>query len=548
MTPPVKNILSALTKQEQRKLAILIAGNVFISVLDIAALAYLLLVINGYTVSGSAQQYGFMEAIFNKGPLLPAITVLLLFLVKNMAAYGIQQVQYRYVYAVATRISEMNMFQYLEGSYTDHVQVDSAVWIRRISQQPVEFAQYVLSGLQQLITETLLIILTIAAILLFNARLFLLLLVILLPAVLLIAALARKRLKRARTMVRTDGEKALQYLREALLGFVESKLYQKNDFFAKRYAAHQQNLNRHLSDLQSIQGVSSRLMEVFAVAGLFILIVLSRLPQGMPRVDVMTLGAFMAAAYKIIPGLVKILNNSAQIRTYAFTVTGLPQPATIAPLMNQPRKANSISDISFQRVSFSRDDKTILQDLDLNMHAGEFIGITGASGRGKTTLINLLLGFLEADSGEILVNGQSTTAQQRQRYWPVIGYVKQQPFLLHDTLGLNISLAARGYDEARLKRAVTKSGLDGIDQLITENGKNISGGQRQRVAMARALYKETDVLILDEPFSELDTVSEAQLMHYLKEEADSGKIIVLITHHRKEWEGYTKTISLDGSA
>src|SRR6185437_1582712 len=126
-------------------------------------------------------------------------------------------------------------------------------------------------------------------------------------------------------------------------------------------------------------------------------------------------------------------------------------------------------------------------------------------------------------------------------YWEKIAYVKQQPFILHDTLRTNVTLQEEGYDADRLARAMASSGLDviadglpdGMDTLISENGRNLSGGQRQRIAIARALYKEADVYLLDEPFSELDEPSEAVLLGYFGELAQKGKIVILITHNKQ---------------
>src|SRR4029077_18661459 len=136
------------------------------------------------------------------------------------------------------------------------------------------------------------------------------------------------------------------------------------------------------------------------------------------------------------------------------------------------------------------------------------LGISGISGRGKTTLIHLILGFINADSGNIKINGQITGPEDRKLFWSRISYSKQQPFFLHDSIIKNITLLDGEYDRERLTRIVAITGIDqlvsglpsGLDTIITENGKNFSGGQRQRLLFARALYKDADLIILDEPF------------------------------------------------
>jgi ABC-type bacteriocin/lantibiotic exporter with double-glycine peptidase domain len=162
-------------------------------------------------------------------------------------------------------------------------------------------------------------------------------------------------------------------------------------------------------------------------------------------------------------------------------------------------------------------------------------GISGDSGKGKTTMLNLTAGFLQPEQGEILFNSES---RKYLPFWSQMAYVKQDPFILHASILDNIVLFDEQYDPVKLNEVLEVTGLlknfpEGIGKMIMEGGKNISGGQRQRVALARALYKDATVLLLDEPFSELDEASEIVIMQYLRTLAESGKIILLISHNPK---------------
>jgi ABC-type transport system involved in cytochrome bd biosynthesis fused ATPase/permease subunit len=175
------------------------------------------------------------------------------------------------------------------------------------------------------------------------------------------------------------------------------------------------------------------------------------------------------------------------------------------------------------------------------------------SGKGKTTILNLLLGFLAPSSGEICINGMTVDPATRQQYWKRVAYVKQQAFLLHDTFLSNILLDTDTHDEQRLHWAIRAAGLtgligsfpEGLKKVINENGKNISGGQRQRVAIARAFYKDADLILLDEPFNELDETSECDLLHCFRDLTRRGKTVILITHNKKSLAFCNKTLSLD---
>jgi ABC-type bacteriocin/lantibiotic exporter with double-glycine peptidase domain len=206
-----------------------------------------------------------------------------------------------------------------------------------------------------------------------------------------------------------------------------------------------------------------------------------------------------------------------------------------------------------KNISFNFGGKNLLRSFSLTLKKGDMIGISGKSGRGKTTLINLLLGFLSPDSGNISINGQVADAGARREFWKRISYIKQQPFFLHGSVVENIVFEESNYDKKRLNDILNLTGIDqivhlfpeGLKTVITENGKNLSGGQRQRFILARALYKDFDLLVLDEPFSELDKAAETELLKQLRILADMGKIILLITHNTDAFTFCTGKIQLD---
>lgn len=551
--------ISVLTAREKKQWAWLTALTLFISLADIACLALLVFIIHFYTQPADAVNFfipvlgePLTKSLFNRSSLQLIALFFVVFSLKNLAAWLVHSRQTRFVHQVAARISRNNMMQYLNGNYANYVQTDSSVLTRTISLQPLEFSQHVLAPLQQLFTEVVLIVLAIAAILLFNAQLFLVLLLILLPPVFLTAWLTKKKGNAARKFIMTGRTSMWRHLQESIAGFVESNIYNRNRFFTNRYASSQLLLNNHQADLQSLQALPARLAEVFAVFGLFVLITISTWwQQGHYATQVATLGAFMAAAYKIIPGIARILNATGQIRTFSFTIHDLVQQQPVEK-QKTPAAVQPVQSIIFDKVTFRYEHKPVLNNFSCQMKTGELIGIDGRSGKGKTTLINLLLGFISPQAGEIRIDQQPTDSMQRKHYWPQIAYVKQQPFFMYDTVLANITLNGEQHNEQQLQQTLERSGIiswlpalpAGINTVLTENGKNISGGQRQRIALARALYKNAGVLILDEPFSELDEKAEEQLVQHLQQLAAAGKMVILITHNRKSLEKCGKIILL----
>jgi ABC-type bacteriocin/lantibiotic exporter with double-glycine peptidase domain len=301
-----------------------------------------------------------------------------------------------------------------------------------------------------------------------------------------------------------------------------------------------------------LQTLPSRLIEIFAVMGLFVLIVIAKWSGNSDTGTLITIGAFMAAAYKIIPGLVKIINVTSQIKAYEFSLSEIVGEKS--ELINDNAKSSStIQSVQFSNVCFHYTGLNVLNDLSFEIQPGDFIGITGNSGKGKTTIFNLLLGFLSPRSGRILINGQEVDKEEIKDFWPSLSYVRQQSFFIHDTIARNITLEEDTADKEKLQKLIKVSGLEelinnspeGIHKIITENGKNISGGQQQRIALARALYKNAQLILLDEPFNELDEASELSLLQHFRQLADEGKMVIVITHNKKAFSFCNKIITLN---
>jgi ABC-type bacteriocin/lantibiotic exporter with double-glycine peptidase domain len=183
----------------------------------------------------------------------------------------------------------------------------------------------------------------------------------------------------------------------------------------------------------------------------------------------------------------------------------------------------------------------VLQDLNLIVTKGASIGIVGKTGTGQSTLIDIILGILEPSKGEILVDG--INIKNNLNAWQnLLAYVPQNFSLVDDTLISNIAFGVLP-NEVNLQRvmyAIRLSQLDsfvsnlpeGVDTIIGERGARLSGGQKQRIGIARALYRDSQVLILDEPTSALDNESEIQVLEELRKMA-SSKILLVVSHSEK---------------
>ncbi len=547
----LKHTWTVLEKEERKRFVVLSILDIVISIIDILSLALLLWIIKFYIQPGE-NNLSFLPTWLADRQSVSFIAIFFfLFGIKNIAAFFITKAQYDFIAGVAVRISRINLSNYQEGEFKDFINIDSSVLIRKISLQPFEFCQFILSGTQQIITQSFLIVLTIAAILLFNAKLFLLLLLVLLPPVVLVFYIIKKRLTHAKIQIRTTNERSFQHLLDALKGYVEANIYNRNEFFLGRFVKHRRTFSRYLFNSLALQSMPNRIIEIFAVLGLFVLIAIAKWSGNGDSAALITVGAFMAAAYKIIPGIVKLINVAGQIRAYEYSVNDLIEKKATSSTEEDP--VVSLHSIQLRNISFRYNDLQVLNNFNLSLEKGDFLGITGESGKGKTTVLNILLGFLIPDDGEVVLNGEKVVASVIKKYWPTISYVRQQSFFIHDTALRNITFEEEEYDRNNLATALQVSGVhemmeqfpEGLAKIITENGKNISGGQQQRIALARAVYKNADLILLDEPFNELDEHSSLTLLKHFKELTERGKMIIMITHDKESLSYCNKIISLD---
>jgi ABC-type bacteriocin/lantibiotic exporter with double-glycine peptidase domain len=550
----IKHTWVILTKKEKHTFTRLLLLDILISILDILSLALLLWIIQFYIQSGNSIYSAWMPAWLEGRNSIWFIAVFfILYGIKNLAAFLLARSHYRFISQVAVRLSAQNLSNYQLAAYEEFINIDSSIHTRKISYQPFEFGQFILTGLQQVITQTFLISLTVVAILIFNARLFFILLILLLPPVVVVFYFIKKRVSSIKKDIQLNNELSFQYLFDALKGYVESNIYNRNSFFLDRFINARKKFSRALFESQALQNMPGRIIEVFAILGLFILVVIATWTGIDDSRYLLTIGAFMAAAYKIIPGVVKIINVSGQMKAYEFAVSEL---ATEKMKEQQAPQYDpgTIRSMQLKDLAFQYKDTPLFREVNLDIRQGDFIGITGVSGSGKTTLLQLILGFLPASRGKCYINDSPVTHEQIRKAWPGMAYVRQQGFLIHDTLLKNITLSEHVQDEKKLNLALDISGLDtlidqspdGLAQMILENGKNISGGQQQRITLARALYKNADLVLLDEPFNELDEESEMRILDHLRTLTGQGKMIILVTHNRKCLSYCNKILSLDG--
>lgn len=470
-----------------------------------------------------------------------------IYLVKNLFLAFLAWRQTRFAFGVQAQLSQRLFTTYLRQPYTFHLQRNSAQLIRNVTGEVGMFTEAISSSLI-ILTESL-VLLGIATLLLVIEPLGALI------VVLVLGASAWGFNQSTRTRIARWGKARqyhevlrIQHLQQGLGGAKDVKLLGREEDFLAQYHLHNTQSARVAQFQATLVQLPRLWLELLAVTGLALL-VLSMLAQGRDMISIVpTLGLFAVAAFRLMPSVNRILNAVQGLR-YAFPVIstlheefklGVPEP-----IENHAKNAINntpalLKEIRLSNVSYSYPDAAAmaLSDLSIVIQKGESVGFIGPSGSGKSTLVDVILGLLPPNAGQVAVDGQDI--QENLRAWQdQIGYVPQTIYLTDDTLRRNVAfgLPAEQIDDAAVRRAIKDSQLEefvdslphGIETIVGERGIRLSGGQRQRIGIARALYHDPSVLVLDEATSALDIATEDGVMQAITA-LKSSKTILIVAH------------------
>ncbi|MDR1451534.1 MAG: ABC transporter ATP-binding protein/permease [Helicobacteraceae bacterium] len=245
---------------------------------------------------------------------------------------------------------------------------------------------------------------------------------------------------------------------------------------------------------------------------------------------------FALVLYRLLPSAQRIVYAFNEIQSYRHVLPLIFDDLNANAPVEGDGSVTFANEIALRNVSFAFEpSKPIFQNLTLTIAKGQRIGLCGKSGGGKSTLVDLICGVYEPQSGAILIDGGALTRDNIRNWRKKIGYIPQEVYLFDGSVAENVAFGKR-YDEEEIARALRQANIydfllthDGLNTRVGDGGVLLSGGQKQRVAIARALYANPDILILDEATSALDNETEAKIMDEIYEAAQ-GKTLIAIAH------------------
>ena len=320
-------------------------------------------------------------------------------------------------------------------------------------------------------------------------------------------------------------------------------------FYAEGAAARTRGINMAMRGATVANGSLRYLLETSLVVGAVLVVAVAGVTSG--RASALpAVGLVLAGSFRLLPALNQILflNNQVQFNASAtgfveleLQTFGAFSYGTGASGDSEAVPHRLENELRLERVTFRypNRDEPALRDVSLSVRPGTSFGIVGPTGSGKSTLLDVILGMLDPDSGAITVDGQPLV-ELRQAWQRSIGYVPQDVYLTDDTVNANVALGWYGdeIDDRKVIEAISLAGLEdvvaalpqGRQTVVGERGVRLSGGQRQRVGLARALYTQPSVLVLDEATSNLDQATEHRIVQTLNRL--QGDLTMIVVTHR----------------
>ena len=332
---------------------------------------------------------------------------------------------------------------------------------------------------------------------------------------------------------------------EGLRAFKEINIYNASKYFVNKFKIHKNKvtiLNSYVQTLNALPRYFLELMSVFCIVTFLLYMITLNKPLGEL---ISILGLIVAATFKLLPSANKILSSLQNIKYYSSSINFIEKALKEINKTINKKSKSEIFDFSkticLEELTFryKENETNILENLNLKIEPGTAVGIIGSSGVGKSTLVDLLVGLLKPTSGKIEIGGNEI--HNNINLWKKnIGYIPQDIFLTDTTILENIGfgLHKNEIENLKLNQAIKSSELENyikdlpqkLFSSVGEGGVQISGGQRQRIGIARALYKNPELLILDEATSALDEITESKILRALFESKSQNKTIIFITH------------------
>jgi ABC-type bacteriocin/lantibiotic exporter with double-glycine peptidase domain len=535
----VFNLYKMLKEKEKLFFIIIFLGIAFSTFLEMISFSAIIPVFK-LIFSGEKIDISFLKDL---DPIVILVLFLLLFLFKNLFLISFNFFYIKFIFFFCSECSKALFLNSLNQGYSHFKKNSSEFFLRKVSNDAINMRIYIV-GCIVLITEILFA--TCLAVVLFfvNSTIFTFVAIFFLATLFLYFSLIKTRIKKWADLNHTNSGKLQVLTDEGLKGIKDIIIYNLQNFFYKKFSTYSDSIFASQFKNEFLNNVLRYWMEllcviIFSLSLIFLIINNTILSNFLP---IFTL--YGIALFRLIPSFNKIVIAKQTCKFYYPGFKSVIDQLKISVqlnIQNPVKNFNFEKSLELKNVSFKFDDteKYLIKNFNLKIEKNSSTLIKGNNGSGKSTLIEIISGLRDPIDGDVIIDEKYKLKDCKINWMSKIGFVQQNVFIMNSSIVENIVLESSSYDQKKFKEICSLIELDkafeNFDELVNEknlglDGFNLSGGQRQLISIARALYKTSQILILDEPDSALDIEKNEILIKTLIK-LKGIKTIIMISHN-----------------
>ena len=552
-----------LDKKQKHKMVLLVFLMLIGAVLETLGVSMILPVMSVVMEENAVQKHAYLQVICDLFHIayddtrtlmiLVMVGLIVIFAVKNVFLFFQQKVQLKFVYTNQFATSRRMMINFMERPYEYYLNADTSVIQRSITSDVNNMYGLILS-LLQLVSEGIVFVCLIAVSLVSDVMMSVTVALLLVVVLAIIKWVLKPIMRKAGEENQDYYSGLYKWIDQSVMGIKEIKIANKENYFINEYAKCGEGYVNAVQRYNLYNATPRLLIETVALAGMIFYMMIQLLSGVQVTAILPQLTLLALVAMRLIPCANRINNHltsisyfepffmgvsdnlQEEIRDESIDYNAASYQKKVEVQKLEIRHNIQLKDIVYK---YPNTETLIFDRANMKIPIGKSVGIVGTSGAGKTTIVDILLGLLQIQSGEILADGVEVR-EHYQSFLKDIGYIPQTIFMIDSTIRKNVAfgVADEDIDDAKVWRALQEAQLDefvrglpdGLDTSIGERGIRISGGQRQRIGIARALFEDPEVLVLDEATSALDNETEAAIMESIN--MLHGKKTLIIIAHR----------------
>ena len=552
-----------LDKKQKHKMVLLVFLMLIGAVLETLGVSMILPVMSVVMEENAVQKHAYLQVICDLFHIayddtrtlmiLVMVGLIVIFAVKNAFLFFQQKVQLKFVYTNQFATSRRMMINFMERPYEYYLNADTSVIQRSITSDVNNMYGLILS-LLQLVSEGIVFVCLIAVSLVSDVMMSITVALLLVVVLAIIKWVLKPIMRKAGEENQDYYSGLYKWIDQSVMGIKEIKIANKENYFINEYAKCGEGYVNAVQRYNLYNATPRLLIETVALAGMIFYMMIQLLSGVQVTAILPQLTLLALVAMRLIPCANRINNHltsisyfepffmgvsdnlQEEIRDESIDYNAASYQKKVEVQKLEIRHNIQLKDIVYK---YPNTETLIFDRANMEIPIGKSVGIVGTSGAGKTTIVDILLGLLQIQSGEILADGVEVR-EHYQSFLKDIGYIPQTIFMIDSTIRKNVAfgVADEDIDDAKVWRALQEAQLDefvrglpdGLDTSIGERGIRISGGQRQRIGIARALFEDPEVLVLDEATSALDNETEAAIMESIN--MLHGKKTLIIIAHR----------------